>query len=159
MTNAYTEALLISAKREKETASGNTSQASSSNTYRAPPRSPKYTQRNGSPRSTTGPVDEERFNVRDWEKAHYGLKSRTAEERQAEYIRNLRTQMRGRAAGGAGFQSAGFQSAGRTARTGAQQAAASGGGSSTTVIFATLAACASVWTAVYKTNVGSWRRG
>ena len=152
MTSAYTEALLISTKRAKEAEQ----QASSSNTYRAPPRSPRNTQRGGrewnSPRAASGPVDEKRFNVREWDKAHYGLKGHTAEERQSEYIRNLYRQQQPRG-GGSSFYGA---------RSGARQRATPPhrhGAGSGTAIMALFVACGTVWTGVYQTNYGRYSGG
>ena len=145
MTSAYTQALLVSARRERMSESDAASSSQSSGP-RTRPRTAYAT-----PRTTTGPVDPSRFNVREWDHAHYGLKGATAEERQSEYIRNLHRQARAQQSATSAYY----------ARR-AQARAAGGGGAgspySTAIIAASLAACASVWTAVYQTNLGRFRQ-
>ena len=146
MTSSYTQALLLSAARERSAAERETPAGS----RRAAPGGRTSRMSYGSPRATTGPVDERRFNVREWDRAHYGLHGATAEERQSQYIRDLNRQQRARP-----------QSfAGSWARGGAQRragvAAASGGGA---IAMMAIAACASVWSAVYQSERSSGRWG
>ena len=145
VTTAYTQALLLSTKREREPPA-----ASSGPTFRSGTGSSSGAARANrasyaSPRATTGPVDGKRFNVREWESAHYGLHGATAEARQSQYVRNLYRQQRAQQQASAAYAAAGGQ------RTGGRGSAA--------MIMGTFAACVSVWTAVYRTNKAQGRFG
>ena len=147
MTSAYTQALLISAKREREP-QGSTAGPSSSGQPR-----PRARTTYGSPRAAAGQtVDEKRFNVREWESAHYGLKGRTAEERQSQYVRNLYRQQRARQQSASSFYA-------RARSAAASSGAAAAGGSTRHPWLFTISAaiCASVWSMVYSTNFGYLR--
>jgi hypothetical protein len=144
MTAAYTQALLISARRERAKGSGQS--VHDSPPQGSAPRAPR--QRYSSPRTAAGPVNEKRFNVREWDYMHYGLKGATAEDRQSQYIRQLHRQQRGQE------QSAARAAASASSR-GGQRASASGASSAAIAI--SIAACASVWSAVYSTNFGRYR--
>ena len=91
ITAAYTQALLISARQERgeqSSSSGAGSTASSSRTR------PRY---NDTPRAARGPVDPSRYNVREWERAHYGMHG-GEQQSQSAYVRNLAREMRSRQA-------------------------------------------------------------
>ena len=142
MTNAYTQALLISAKREREAASSSGGGASAARG--ASGGGARFTRTRygfSSPRTHGGPVDPRHFNVREWDAAHYGIHGETAEERQSQFVRNLYRQQRSRTSrASAAYQT--YQAS--------RARVSSGGGLAVVALFA---ACASIWTAVYKTNV------
>ena len=146
MTAAYTQALLLSAKREREPKARTTQFNAADQRYRA--RAANYTRPNGGAGfSFANRDDSSRFDHREWDKQHYGLKGETAEARQSEYIRNLaRAQrMRSQAAAGARMHR---QQAGHQARN---------GGASFFGFLASVAVCVSVWSAVWQTNKYAWQ--
>ena len=96
-----------------------------------------------SPRATNGPVDERRFNVREWESAHYGLKGASAEARQSQYVRNLAREQRARQAGAAAMDRA------------RQRARQQGNGLG--MLLFSMGLCTAVWTAVFRTNEHRYR--
>ena len=144
MTSAYTQALLISSKRE----SAPNASASGSQKYRMRAASQA---RAASPHSSArSREDNSRFNHREWDHAHYGLKGDTAEARQSEYVRNLSRAQRMRS------QQAG---AARAARSRASAGAGGRvGGYSFAMMVASAMVCFSTWSAVYSTTFGRHSR-
>ena len=136
MTNAYSRALLISAKREREGPQAAAADQAKYRTRATAATSPRTSTWGGSWRE-----DSSRFNHREWDRAHYGLHGATAEARQSEYIRNLANAQRARAA------------AAGQARVRRQQGRRMGsGGSSFSLLLGSFIACCTVWRAVYETN-------
>lgn len=125
ITAAYTQALLASAKREREPA-----RAAAHSHSRA--RSPI--------RTAAGPVDPKRYNVREWEKSHYGMHggSGMGLDQQSVYVRNLQRQMRSR------------EQVAKAAREARRAAGASP--SYARWLVPSVVACAAVWTLVGYTN-------
>ena len=158
MTSAYTEALLLSSKREREAEAAASSSSSAgvrgdSSSWRgAPPRGARASRMSYASPRAGGPVDDRRFNHREWDRAHYGLHGATAEERQSQYVRNLYRQQRSQQSRAQAFYSA-------AARANQQRAGAGAGARSASgyVALAAIAACGSVWSAVYSTNFGRYR--
>lgn len=131
ITAAYTQALLASAKRDRE--GGHTAAGSSSSSSRP---QPAYTTR-----SSSGPVDPKRYNVREWEKSHYGMHGGNGMglDQQSQHVRNLQRQMRAQQK---------YAAAAREARR-------AGGGGQVSLAYwlvTSVAACSLVWTMVYSTN-------
>ena len=158
MTSAYTQALLISSKRDREPASSRTGGGSSSSSSRSSSsyggfgrqqqqRTTYYGGFGPSAYRDRARVDNSRFNHREWDKQHYNLHGETAEQRQSEYIRNLANAERRRSAN-AQAQRAARQQAGQQARR--------AGGSFGALLFS-MAACSAVWSAVYQTNAHRFR--
>ena len=141
MTSAYTQALLISSKRDS-TPYANCSQ----NPKRAASQA-----RAASPHSARRRDDNSRFNHREWDHAHYGLRGDSAEVRQSEYIRNLTRAQRMRSQQAGAARNARSRASGR-GRVG-------GGGYSFAMLVASAMVCFSTWSAVYSTTFGRHRPG
>ena len=164
VTSAYSQALLISAKRGRDPQRSSTaaSRAGSSSGGGTSSSNFRYgsTQQGAQQQRTSyyggfGPsaytgrpsVDGSRFNVREWDKQHYGLHGATAEQRQSEYIRNLMRAQRQRDASAAAH---------RAARQQARQQARRGANGLGVFVFS-IAACSAVWSAVAQTNSRRFR--
>ena len=131
LTAAYTRALLESDAREKRAAAGGSSM----------PRSKPVRWDASQPsRSPPGQVDPRRYNVREWERMHYGMHERTmaSERRMSDRARQMQRQARA--------WSQHKQSPPRP-----PPRAPFG------MFMASLAACATVWTLVFQTNANKFR--
>ena len=121
ITAAYSQALLQSSKRER---------------FGAAQRSRDGVR--GARVKPAEPVHPSRYNVREWESAHYGM-----HQTQSAFVRNLAREQRARQ-----------QQARQAVRH--MQSASYGGGSGWWVV-ASLGAAAMLWSAVYRTNVNKFR--
>lgn len=118
ITSAYTQALLSSAKRERQAERMAGSSSSSRGDVRSRPR-------------PAAPVDPARYNVREWESAHYGMHGGRAQS-QSHFVRNLAREHRAR------------QAAQQAAS--AQSRQAFGGRRSFGWVLASVAAATALWT-------------
>lgn len=140
ITAAYTQALLASAKRDREPQGAARGAGGSSSHSHSRARSPI--------RTASGPVDPKRYNVREWEKSHYGMHGGSAAtegfDQQSDMVRNLQRQEWAR------------RKAAAAARE-ARRAAGANTPSFAAWLVPSVVACATVWWLVGYTNRGNPR--
>mmetsp|Transcript_16105 Transcript_16105/g.36094 ORF Transcript_16105/g.36094 Transcript_16105/m.36094 type:complete len:196 (-) Transcript_16105:147-734(-) len=144
ITSAYTQALLASSREGAiQGATANAPGARGGVRQSTPPRTPGG-----------GTVPKGRFNVREWEAAHYGMHGGPADAKRSEFFRTVWRQ-RGPAAGAR--RDAGPGSAGR-GRAPPRTAAPSARSSTFSMFIASTLAVVTVWTLVFQTNARKWNQ-
>lgn len=150
LQSAYTEALLVSSQRQRDQQAAASGSGHSSSGVRGGGSSSsswnyggnRMRQPPGGPRATPGGrVDPSRYNVREWERNHYGMHGGTAETRQAEFVRNMARQHRAQ----------------QQREAAAAAARRSKGGTSLGFVAAGFFGCYVVWRMTWHTNEGRFR--